>query len=139
MTIITIKPPKPSREQKQRTSSTRTKASTRYKAKDRQKPVTPSNLSPYQKKTVILEQAKRDRDMQKNLALPCQSIATEWGIQFFNYKVDLAPYAKNAGSHNACERTTRITRIKDDDVPTRLSTGVPTAKLRQADLTSRHG
>nr|GEY74248.1 hypothetical protein [Tanacetum cinerariifolium] len=54
--------------QSKQSSSTRSNASTKYKAKETAKPITPPSESAF-KEDSDLEQAQRDKDMQKNLAL----------------------------------------------------------------------
>ncbi|GJY50250.1 hypothetical protein Tco_0441097, partial [Tanacetum coccineum] len=49
-------------------SSTRSNASTKFKGKEIAKPITPSSKSTFEKDS-DLDQAQRDKDMQKNLAL----------------------------------------------------------------------
>nr|GEY71220.1 hypothetical protein [Tanacetum cinerariifolium] len=65
--------------------TTRSHTTTRYKGKEIVKPITPSSKIA-SKEDNHPEQAQRDKDMQKNLALIANPVLQQFGIQCFNCK-----------------------------------------------------
>ncbi|GJS99725.1 hypothetical protein Tco_0820895 [Tanacetum coccineum] len=126
--------PKPQRSNAT-SSSTRPSASTRHKGKEIAKPITPQSESVSEEDSDP-EQAQRDKDMQKNLALlavfqeafkPGQSSSATYGIQCFNWQRDMGHYAKECRSQSG--KDFAYHKEKDDEWQNKLNKEVSSCKL----------
>ncbi|GJZ54411.1 hypothetical protein Tco_0609296 [Tanacetum coccineum] len=123
--------PKPQRSNApsyMQSSSTRPSASTRHKGKEIAKPVTPQSESVSEEDSDP-EQARRDKDMQKNLALLLIRSATKWDYSAFT--------GKGFGHYARMQEAKAVVKDyayhkRDDDVKNMLEQGVP-LQAEQAD------
>ncbi|GJV50685.1 retrovirus-related pol polyprotein from transposon TNT 1-94 [Tanacetum coccineum] len=102
-------------------------ATTRYKGKEIAKPITPPSEST-SKKDSDPEQAQKDKDMQKNLALiqRWSSSVTVWEIQCFNCK-EFGHYAKE---YRKPKRVKDFTYHKEKELP--ISTRKPKSQANKS-------
>ncbi|GKB62199.1 hypothetical protein Tco_0918385 [Tanacetum coccineum] len=113
-------------------SSTRPSASTRHKGKEIAKPVTPQSESVSEEDSDP-EQAQRDKDMQKNLALLAKYFKSHGSAtELDNYALIARDFwaTMQRNSRKPSIKTTRLTR-KSVDVPTKAEQGVPLRSYRE--------